>query len=776
MALHGVVRKLRGRTPAELRDRATQRAAAWLERLSPLGSGRSVTAGDAAGVLAAAAPRDFAALLAAHRARRGRAFFPAFADPRATVEALRRFLPHEEDEVLARAERVHRGRFDLLGHVGLDFGQPVDWHLEPLAGRRSPLVHWSRIPYLDTRVVGDHKVVWELNRHQYLAVLGQAYWYTGNERHAQLFAAHVSSWLDENPPKVGINWASSLEVAFRAMSWLWALHLFADSPSLRPELYVRMLAALCVHGQHLERYLSTYFSPNTHLTGEALGLFHLGVLLPDLAAAPRWRDLGLRVLTQQFQRQVHPDGVYFEQATQYHRYTTEFYLHLLLLAERNGISLPAALPAGVSALVEHLLHLSRGDGTMPLFGDDDGGRLVQLDGRSPADVRGVLALGAVLFDRADFAFGARGDHALAGWMLGSPGLAKLSTTARTAPTERSRAFPHGGYFVSRAGWDASDPHLVLDCGPHGAMNCGHAHDDALSLELWAGGRGLVVDPGTFTYSGRDRDAFRSGLSHNRASVWNRPASEVGRSAFAWSSVARASLRRWQPGNCCDLFAGELSGWSTAAAPVVHWRQVLFVRDGYLMVRDRLRASAPGGTPLLDVVLRFQLGIGLIAEVDGGRRAHIRDGRDGEPVLAVEVVSGATVKVEEGWVSPRYGVRCTAPRLTCHAPAGSSPEITTFLLLPSSREATTEVDPVACVGGRAFRVSAVPESDVIVIRDHESAMARTTCGIETDAALTWIRRLPRGRVAVSAWDLTQLRVDDRTIHESTERAESFERGC
>jgi hypothetical protein len=52
--------------------------------------------------------------------------------------------------------------------AGLSFGDPIDWHLDPVWSRQSPRVHWSQINTLDPAVVGDSKVVWELNRHQWV--------------------------------------------------------------------------------------------------------------------------------------------------------------------------------------------------------------------------------------------------------------------------------------------------------------------------------------------------------------------------------------------------------------------------------------------------------------------------------------------------------------------------------------------------------------------------------------------------------------------------------
>ena len=44
-----------------------------------------------------------------------------------------------------------------------------------------------------------------------------------------------------------------------------------------------MLASIVAHAAHVERYLSLYYSPNTHLTGEALGLFYAGAVFPETA-------------------------------------------------------------------------------------------------------------------------------------------------------------------------------------------------------------------------------------------------------------------------------------------------------------------------------------------------------------------------------------------------------------------------------------------------------------------------------------------------------------
>src|SRR5262249_13564816 len=151
-----------------------------------------------------------------------------------------------------------------------------------------------------------------------------------------------------------------------------------------------------------------YFSPNTHLTGEALGLFYLGMALPEMVRARGWRELGLRILVEQARKQAREDGVYFEQSSYYHRYATDFYTHLFAITRGNAIALDpeteTTLWQNLEAMLDHLMWITRPDGTSPLFGDDDGGRLIKLAARAANDFRDTLAAGSALLSRGDWKY------------------------------------------------------------------------------------------------------------------------------------------------------------------------------------------------------------------------------------------------------------------------------------------------------------------------------------------------------------------------------------
>lgn len=694
--------KLKNASFDELRVRAAQRVAAFSERrgwstLVKLPSDEA---------FAALLSRETTAadLLEHFRTRTEPHFFPSFQNREATAAAFKSRWPATSQQLIDKADRICAGRFDLLGYTNLSFGDPIDWQFEPLTGKRIPLLHWSKLDYLNADVAGDKKIIWELNRHQYFVTLGQAYWLTGDERYARAFAAQLDAWMEANPPKLGINWASSLEVAFRSMAWLWAFHFFASSPSLANETFKRAWKFLYLSARHLESYLSTYFSPNTHLTGEALGLFFIGTLLPEFKEARRWRDLGAEILVEQLPIHVQPDGVYFEQSSYYHRYTTDFYSHFLLLARANKIPLPSAVERSLVLLLDHLMYLTRPDGTTPLFGDDDGGRLAMLDVRTANDFRGTLALGAVAFDRADYRFVAADAAEELTWMMGVDGLAKFDAMVPQEPAQTSVAFPNGGYFVMRDAWTREANYLLFDCGPHGSLACGHAHADALAIDVAANGRTVLVDPGTCTYTGSKelRDWFRGSAAHNTVTVDNESSSTPD-GPFSWQTIAVCTLNEWISRGRFDFISAQHDGFTRLPDPVTVKREILFLKGDYWIVRDTVTA---GSDHRVDLSFHFDSAPGVAEALD------------------IRCFGSDRGVEEEAFVSHCYGSKepAKALRFSTTLPTGGG-DIVTFLL-PRNGGSEWRVSESETQDGRAFEVFRGNNRDTVII--------------PASGAWTWIR--------------------------------------
>src|SRR5690242_9301629 len=82
-------------------------------------------------------------------------------------------------EVIGLAGHVREHRFPIFGST-VDTGPAIPWRRDHLSGIETDLRYFRRIPYLHASRAGDHKTIWELNRHQQLVILAQAYRFTGD--------------------------------------------------------------------------------------------------------------------------------------------------------------------------------------------------------------------------------------------------------------------------------------------------------------------------------------------------------------------------------------------------------------------------------------------------------------------------------------------------------------------------------------------------------------------------------------------------------------------
>ncbi|HQR31407.1 MAG TPA: alginate lyase family protein [Blastocatellia bacterium] len=682
-------------------------------------------------------------------------FFPSVAHRSEIATLMATRFSSQREAIIARANRVLAGKFDLLGYDGLEFGSPVDWHLEPISNKRTPLSHWSKIDFLDPEVAGDKKITWELNRHQFLVTLGQAYWVTGDERYADCFVTLVSSWMDANPPGRGINWASSLEVAFRAISWLWAFHLFASSPRLTPKFTLRFLKFLTAFGNHVEKYLSFYFSPNTHLTGEALSLFYLGVALPELKNAEKWRSSGLKILQDQLYTQIRGDGVYFEQASYYHRYTADFYTHLLVLGRAARIALPPELEQSLAKMFDHLMWITRPNGSSSFVGDDDGGRLVMLGVRRSDDFRDTLATGVAISGRSDWKFVAAEAAVETLWLLGPDGLAQFDKVNAQLPEKLNHTFSESGYFVQRDGWLPESAYLLIDCGPHGSLGCGHAHADALSLEFSAGGVQWLTDSGTLTYTGKTelRNYFRSTAAHNTAEVDGQSQS-VASGPFSWSHIAESKLGDFIATENFGYFSGSHNGYERLADPVTHTREVLFLKSSveslmppYLIVRDRFDAREHHR-----YVLNYHFSPNCRASVrevqspiEKSDAAHRNAwqievaSNDAGLILSSLGTAALQADVKQNWISRCYG-QCQSAPMASITTAGKGTQSFATLIVPTSAQKPVNYSrqSVSPLGEGGFKLSLGNTLDTILIGDQASKLGSGF--LSATGALAWLRVL------------------------------------
>jgi Heparinase II/III-like protein/Heparinase II/III N-terminus len=671
-------------------------------------------------------------------------FFPSFRNTPETIEVFRqKFKGKAIADILEKSEKIIEGKFDLLGFLNLDFGTAIDWHYEPISGKHLPLKHWKQFDELDTEETGDKKIIWEINRHQHFFTLGVAYQLTGEERYAATFVRHIESWMEQNPPGLGINWFSSLEVAFRAISWIWAFHFFKGSHSFTPELFQKALKFLYLHGRHLEKYLSTYYSPNTHLTGEALGLYYLGTQLGIFERASRWRKLGEEILFAELDRQIYADGVYFEQSTWYARYTADFYAHFLILktfdTDDTDEKLQEKLRLKLQFLNDFLMHTTRPDGTTPIIGDDDGGRSLPLSSAAANDFRGVLSTASILFGRGDYKFvaGEFAEETL--WLLGGEGLRSFENLRSYKPRQNSKFFPEGGYFAMRDGWSESDNYLLVDCGEIGSLNGGHGHSDALAVEMAIGGKTLLVDAGTYTYHESDemRDHFRTTIAHNTLMIDEKSQSEPG-GKFSWKTRAKVNVQSRISEDRFDFFEGSHDGYERLSDPATHQRSILFLKNDYFIMRDFVETKG-----IHDYALNFHFNKQTNPAIESAESGIFCVGEtpsDENGWRMFTFGDNGGWQRKESWISDSYGKKTNAPFLRFVSKGTGAQEFFTFFLPASIGYAKPEIFETTVSGGRAFVINYRGYWDLFVFADSDEQIVRTEI-FNTNFRFLWARLSP-----------------------------------
>ena len=415
------------------------------------------------------------------------------------IGAVRDLRPDLPAKIIQEAECISDHRFDLLGSGSVDLGANIDWHHDFKSGYSwDPTTYFRQIE--PARYPGGHdiKVPWELSRCQHLVRLGQAYWISGDEKYANEFVAQLLHWQQCNPWPHGVNWVCTMDVAIRAVNWLLGLSFFVQSPTVTEAFITETVTSLLVHGRHvisnLEGSPENPYTSN-HYVSNLVGLVYLGICCPYLKEAEGWLEVGWRELQRELIKQVHSDGANYEGSIPYHRLVLELMASAALLGRHNKLLLSGQAAARLERMFEFVQAYTRPDGTAPIIGDADDGRLHRLGVWSdPAseweDHRYLLAIGSTLFDRADFAASAQDQWQEAIWLTGNaPG------DAGKAPTDlprESEAFTDAGIYVLRS----ADHHVVVRRGDIGTNGIGnHTHGDAMSVDVCSRGVPIIVDPG-----------------------------------------------------------------------------------------------------------------------------------------------------------------------------------------------------------------------------------------------------------------------------------------
>jgi heparan-sulfate lyase len=507
-----------------------------------------------------------------------------------------------------------------------DFGKSIDWYTN-----RNPRK--------------DGEWIWQLHRHSSWGALGTAYSTTGEEKYAKAYVRLLLDWIEKcplsrmNAKRGGQPGWRTIEAGIRGYSWTTHFQQFVDSPSYTPEALVRFLNSCHAHAEYLAE--GRDFRRNNWGLMEAEGTAFIAVTFPEFRKSEAWRKKSFAHLASQVHEQVREDGMQVEQCMGYHGGCIRWFSRTAELAGLNGMSgkFPKGFWKALERMCEVPMKLCLPDGLSAQFGDDS----------HRINCRAQLKQWAAFFKREDFAY-----------------VASRGKRGR-APARTAYAMKKSGFYSMRSNWGPKATCLVLKCGPDGGWHC---QPDNGTFEIFAGGRRLTPDSGTYIYHGdaraeRDRAWFRQTRVHQTMTLDGR------------DTAYKPKLLLWKPGKRHDVLVVENAGYPG----FTHRRAVIFAEKRFFVLVDEALGRTTGSA-----LLHFQL-----APVEAHFDLRAMTVRTGQPdgtnlFVAGMPQPGLKMVKEKGQVSFHYGSKQPRPAFSYELKKGASALRFVTALVPFEGEA------------------------------------------------------------------------------------------
>ncbi len=575
-----------------------------------------------------------------------------FFDPNSLSQSrdwLKSFDPNDQwaEETV---KRIDKGEFLYFSARWINIGEQPDWFLNPYDQQSAPSgQHFSEINEFG---FGDVKTIWEASRFGFVFLLARSFARTDNQQCAETYWRLLEHWMESNPPYEGINWKCGQESGLRFLAAVFGFHVFSRCPATTAERIERFNRFAAATGNRIEKHIGYAISQkNNHGISEAVALWTIGVLFPDLKQSGSWRSRGLAVLKQLCLELIYEDGAFSQHSANYHRLMLHLLSWAVRLAEVNEVRLdPQVLEKFklASNFIESLL--DDFSGTVPRYGNDDGAMILALNHCDYFDFRPLVRLCSALNERPSrFADGPWNEDLF--W-FGLP-ISKTNDdslkTDSSAKTVSKKSFPQGG--IHRLSVDQTT--AVIRAG---SFQHRPTQSDMMHVDVWWRGHNVAIDPGTYSYNGQKlwkNIPFMRNQQHNSIIV---------DSSEPETSVSKFMLLPWNEAELVSEYQSDnVLGmeWKRTishrlSTPVAHHRALVVLPENIVVVWDALWSQSPH-----DYTVNWLLGGKLDSFEESTNRVIIalEDQSYWVEVTANQELSsdhvvGDTVSAR-GWFSPRY---------------------------------------------------------------------------------------------------------------------------
>lgn len=418
-----------------------------------------------------------------------------------------------------------------------------DWQLDIKSNFRfDENKQYNKQSYIPKSV--DIKIPWELGRLQHLPILSLEILSTKDEKLIREYKNQVFDFIASNPIGMGVQWTSSMDVGIRLSNLLISYDLLFDILKTDVEFNEVFLDSVYLHAQFIFNHLEYKEGlTGNHYLFNLIGLLFASTYLKETVEIKKWNSFSITEIEQEIFKQFFDDGGNFEGSTSYHCLSAEMMVYATALMLKNGVNLSGKYIDRLYSIGEFISRITKPDGMIPQFGDNDSGRLFKFPKNKYNDLNSEALLAAFsgLFnhaifkvDNSKFSIERQIIQQLSGGFILNPSLINLKKTSSTSSKdlkfkkqtiinfdkvislEKINSYSYSDFGIHIFKSDIFYLAISTIANKNMHHSWGHVHNDKLSFELYVDGKDLVSDPGSCCYTSNRvlRNEFRSTIAHH----------------------------------------------------------------------------------------------------------------------------------------------------------------------------------------------------------------------------------------------------------------------
>lgn len=553
--------------------------------------------------------------------------------------------------------------FDFFG-LTIDLEKDINWHLDLQSGKIFPL-NYSKEIDIRSGEYGNAKIVWEINRLQFLLPLAIKYRLTNDDADLQRWMFLIESWVNENPYLEGINWYSNIEVNIRLIVWYfcWQI-LWADDQLKKNDKFIHFtknvwLLTIYDHCVYSNNNPSKHSSANNHLIAEYSGLFVASVCWP-FKESGKWLSHSQAGFEKEIVKQHSENGVNKEEASEYIQFITDFFLIPFAVAKKYSIEFSETYKDYFKKICCYIADLLDVKGGFIKYGDEDDGKVLVVSADPHFNnFLSILISGSILFKEKQFKKNNNNFDIKNLLLWGEKGRSIYNSLDNNHVDLKSVFYKYEGHFIFRKNYKAEtdkEIYLHFDAAPLGFLSiAAHGHADALSVALTLDGDPVFVDAGTYTYHTEKewRKYFVSTIAHNTICIDNiNQAEYIG--PTMWLQHYKVDVLNVAQQTNVETVSAKHSGYDKVGCS--HERTVEFNKEKEsFSITDSVSVNKETHKIFQPWLLHPNV---MIEKIDShtfilqhnNARRKVKAGFS--PLLNIEIINGKTKPIM-GWYSPSF---------------------------------------------------------------------------------------------------------------------------